>query len=198
MTREVHRYRIFLAAEPPLSAKQELADHLLPLRALADQSNIPARWVPSETYHLTLMFVGAADPSGVQDLITAFTALAEAMTTFEVSLRGGGVFPNHRYPSLLWVGQGEGVEPMTELARRSQDAASRLGYTQPDRPFRPHITVARLPKRRQVDIGDITASLAEFESEAFDLTEVALLESHLGKGPARYERIASFKLAARK
>jgi len=91
------------------------------------------------------------------------------------------------------------VEPtpeLLELERRVTAATSQCGFTREDRPYRPHITLAR---RRARSSRNGIASTAEKSLElkpftVFTAAEFALYESFLG-GAARYEIRERFPLA---
>jgi 2'-5' RNA ligase len=63
--------------------------------------------------------------------------------------------------------------------------ATALGWEPEPRPFRPHVTVARVRRGARPRIRDLPdAPQASFAGEA-----VVLYRSHLGGGPARYEAL---------
>jgi len=90
---------------------------------------------------------------------------------------------------VLWYGVADPHGAMATLATDLHDA---LGV-ELKAPYRPHLTLARA-RRAPVPA---TAWLAETAMPAGELLvdRVELLRSHLGAGPARYERLASASLA---
>jgi 2'-5' RNA ligase len=57
---------------------------------------------------------------------------------------------------------------------------------------RPHLTLARASKRG-ADARDAVVEVASVMA-AWEADEVALVRSHVGGGPARYETVATFPL----
>jgi 2'-5' RNA ligase len=125
--------RLFIAIELPADAKNELG------RLRVD---IPgARWVPSDQIHLTLAFLGEVDEAALERLTGQLARIQ--MTEFRVRFARTGCFPDHQRPRVLWVG----LEPeprLNTLAARVRDAVLACGIPQEERPFSPHITLARI------------------------------------------------------
>jgi len=114
-------------------------------------------------------------------------AAAPPMT---LCLAGGGRFGSLRRPQVAWVGLDGDVRPLVDLARRLADAARALGLPVEDRPFRPHLTLGRWRPGRLAD-GALPDRLADYRGPAWPVTEVRLLESHLGRAPS-YETVAAW------
>ena len=114
-------------------------------------------------------------------------AVAPAMT---LRLAGAGRFGSSRRPQVFWAGLDGDVEPLVGLAHRLAAAARRLDLPVEDRPFRPHLTIGRWPPRRPAD-GTLPERLAGYRGPAWPVTEVRLLESHLGPKP-RYDTVAEW------
>ena len=108
-------------------------------------------------------------------------------------LAGAGRFGSPRRPQVFWAGLDGDVAPLVELAERLGTAARKLRLAVEDRPFRPHLTLGRWAPRRPAD-GTLPDRLAEYAGPAWPVTEVRLLESHLGPKPT-YETVAAWPVA---
>ena len=126
------------------------------------------RWNRPEQRHLTVQFLGAVlDVAPVADFVAASALGREPFT---LSLGGGGAFPNARRASVLWLGVRHGSDQLTAFA------TSLSSLTSDDRPFRAHLTLARVTKSR--DLRHVVAALdACGESEAWTVDEVVLFDS---------------------
>ena len=122
----------------------------------------------------------------------AATAVAAA-PPMTLQLAGAGRFGSSRRPQVFWVGLDGDVRALTELAGRLAAAARALRLPVEDRPFRAHLTLGRWRPRRPAD-GGLPARLADYRGPGWPVTEVRLLESHLGPDP-RYEALASWGVA---
>ncbi|KAF0220873.1 MAG: hypothetical protein FD174_870 [Geobacteraceae bacterium] len=134
-------YRLFVAIDLPDDAKEVL-------RAICH--GLPeARWVPLDQLHLTLRFIGDADEH-------AFAAIKAALgevegAPFHLALRRIGHFPPGKRMRVLWVGI-EACEALTKLQQDVELALGTAGVPPEERPFSPHITLARF---REPPLGGI-------------------------------------------
>jgi 2'-5' RNA ligase len=124
------------------------------------------RWSRPEQRHLTLKFFGA-----VPDLAPVAQFVAESVRRrepFSLSLGGGGAFPNARRASVLWLGVHEGSDRLAELA---------APFATDDRPYRAHLTLARVSKAR-----DLRAAVDALDGcgtiEPWTVEEVVLYECY--------------------
>jgi 2'-5' RNA ligase len=150
------------------------------------------RWVQVETLHLTVRFVGATAPDRVVDVADAVGAAAAGVTGFEVELAGAGAFPDDRRPRTLWLGIDRGADELGALATRVNAMLTPLGWPDDDRPYRPHLTVARLdaaPRAEGIAVAQALAAAADGWRTGFSADEVVLFRSHLGGGPPRHEAV---------
>jgi 2'-5' RNA ligase len=110
-------------------------------------------------------------------------------------LAGAGRFGPVRRPQVFWAGLDGDVAPLVELAEWLATAAWALDLPVEDRPFRPHLTLGRWPPRRPAD-GTLPERLAGYRGPAWPVTEVRLIESHLGRR-SPYETVAAWPLTTR-
>lgn len=183
--------RLFVACELPEEVRRALGRLQDDLRRLgADR----LRWVRPESIHVTLKFLGDIDEARVDELSAA---LAEAVGPFELRLRLAklGGFGGARL-RVVWVGLEGDIDGLAALARRVEEALTRLGFPSERRPFAGHLTLARVPdavplaERRQ-----LASLIQRYRSPALPsmiLTEVTLMRSVLGPGGSVYSRIAVF------
>jgi RNA 2',3'-cyclic 3'-phosphodiesterase len=126
----------------------------------------------------------------VPRLLAAAAPAVAAAPAMTLRLATGGRFGPPRRPQVMWVGLDGDVRPLTDLARALADAARALGLPVEDRPFRAHLTVGRWRPRQPAD-GTLPALLADYRGPAWPVTEVRLLESHLGPEPT-YETVSAW------
>jgi RNA 2',3'-cyclic 3'-phosphodiesterase len=120
---------------------------------------------------------------------TAGSAVA-ATPPLTLRLAGGGRFGSRRRPSVRWACVDGDGEVLSALAGRLARVARSLRLPVEDRPFRAHLTLGRWRPGRPGD-GDLPDRLAGYRGPSWPVTEVELLESHLGPAP-RYERRAAW------
>lgn len=144
------------------------------------------RLTPPETCHLTLKFLGEVSESQAAEFCDALEEIREAR--FRLSLRGLGAFPGIHRPRVIWLGVSEPPE-LVALAKAVDQATARIVR---DKPFVPHITVARLPARPQaVSAGLLDGSLPPC---AFDVSEFAFMESLPSSSGTAHQVVRRFAL----
>jgi RNA 2',3'-cyclic 3'-phosphodiesterase len=184
--------RLFIAVPFPDDAVEPVVALVDEVRALGvPGGGRDVRWVRLDGLHLTLRFIGPTLPDRVAPAEEAVRAAARSIEPFEVGISGAGAFPAPQRPRALWLGVDEGVAGM-EAAARSVDAALvERGWATDDRPFRPHLTLARSDG---VPAGAAIATRLMERAPAlhvrFHVDRVGLYESLTGGGPARYEPLA--------
>jgi 2'-5' RNA ligase len=124
------------------------------------------------------------------DLLGAGAAAVRGTPSMNLRLAGAGRFGTTRRPQVLWAGLDGDVQPLVDLAERLRAAVGVLGLPLEDRPFRPHLTLARWRPGRPAD-GTLPDRLAGYRGPEWPAAEVRLLESHLGPAP-RYDTVASW------
>jgi len=175
--------RLFIAIELPDDAKRELG------RLWTD---IPgARRVPTEQIHLTLAFLGEVDEAVLERLTGELARIH--LPEFRLCFSGTGCFPGRHRPRVAWVG----LEPqprLTHLAAGVYEAVLACGIHQEERPFSPHITLARL---RQSPPRACDAFLDQHPKQKlppFPVREFTLFQSRLTPQGALHIPIRNFPL----
>ncbi|WP_097206916.1 RNA 2',3'-cyclic phosphodiesterase [Geodermatophilus sabuli] len=179
---------MFFAVTPPAPARDDLARALAPLR---EAPGAP-RWTAPDRWHLTLLFLGAVAEGAVAPLVAAAGPAVAATPALTLRLAGAGRFGSRRRPQVCWAGLGGDVGELGALAARLARAARGLCLPVEDRPFRAHLTLGRWRPGRPGD-GDLPDRLAGYRGPSWPVTEVELLESHLGS-TVRYDRLAAWPL----
>ena len=173
--------RLFIAVPLTEQARSKIADGLPPL---------PGRLVSSYNWHFTLRFLGnTAAP--LRDALIGSLRDARLGKKFSIRFGGLGAFPRAKRARIIWLGLTAGVRELTSLADAVEAAARRAGFPKETRPFKPHLTLSRIEPPHGVT--DILAAQSALDV-AMPVTEVALVRSSLGSGPAKYEVIHGFPL----
>lgn len=185
-TSEPRSLRLFVAIEIPPSAVDAVAAAVAPIR-----SAFPAaRWAPAENWHVTMKFLGAADPRRLDRIGERIDGVAAHAVAPRTRLSGLGCFPSAARARVLWVGLDDAPGRMAELAL-GLDAALSKDFKPETRPFSAHLTVARSdPPLDLTAVLDATAP----SSEPFTVRELVLVRSHLRRPAPRYEALRRFPL----
>jgi 2'-5' RNA ligase len=192
--------RLFIAVAVPRPVRAALAAVIEAARGGAGPSR-GVRWVADDGLHLTVRFLGATPPARVDAAAGALREAAASVRPFAIALAGAGAFPREDAPRALWLGLGAGAEELGALARGVDAALVRAGWPAEPRPFRAHLTLARCddPVDGRAALAALRRALGEAGPDAqrrWRSDELVLFESHLGRGPARYEAVAVGRLGA--
>jgi 2'-5' RNA ligase len=189
-----HRLFVAIPLPPgPLADCQALIDGV---RA-GPLGDVP-RWVHLANLHLTVRFLGDTPPDLVPDAAMAVRDAVSGARAFDVVLAGAGAFPAGRKARALWLGIERGAVELGALADALDPALEPLGWPPDDRPYRPHLTVARLDSAsigEGAAVADELRAAAERWTTSFRADRVVLYRSHLGGGPPRYEALLESRLA---
>jgi 2'-5' RNA ligase len=174
------RVRLFTALELPPAAVRALA-------AFRDAAADPAVWrpVPDASLHVTLAFMGPSDPAAVEPAGAVLRAAAGASPAPEAALGGPLLLPPRR-ARVLCAALADPQGALAALQARVAGGLAEAGLFRPEaRPFRPHVTVARLRPRARAP----RAVEAAPEPLAFAAEAVTLFASRLHPSGARYEAL---------
>lgn len=180
--------RIFIAI--PVSQAVRAAVAALPHPPAA-----PLRWVSEGQLHITLRFLGKISKHETDEALEATRAAAAGASALQLDARGVGAFPNPGRARVVWVGVTGQVAELRALQGSLEEQLAARGFARAERPFTPHITVARSGKPGPLPAGLRTRADQEFGSWQVDVLQ--LVESQLGPAGARYFVRQEFRLGIR-
>jgi RNA 2',3'-cyclic 3'-phosphodiesterase len=181
--------RLFVAVYPPPAALAHLDAALAP--CTPDWPGL--RWAPVEQWHLTLAFLGEVPDDRVDGLAERLARAAGRTPAMRLRLARFGAFPSARRARVCWAGVEGDVEPLRLLAARASAAARRAGIDVDDKPYRPHLTLAR-PRRPPLDVSGLAAAVGDYAGPWWPADAVRLVRSHLG-AQVRHESLAAWSLS---
>ena len=138
------------------------------------------RWIPESQLHFTLKFLGEIEEERVAAAKAAASAVSRARTEgpgpavpFRLGLEGLGAFPPRGPARVLWAGCSEGADALSALASAVEAAFTAEGFCREERPFSPHLTLARV---KDPDAGRrLARALAAVPPEPFGVVSVSSL-----------------------
>lgn len=173
--------RIFIALEIPPLMQDELAGMVRPLRA-----SMPGRFIPRENWHVTLAFLGDVPETLLPDVEDALDEAAKGIGHVTLAPDRLGKFGRSADAS-LWLGLADDPH-LSALAARLREELRRREFPFDDKPFLPHITLAR---RARIPKGDLPP--LPFPGPAL-ATRVAVFKSTLSREGASYEEMYGIDL----
>jgi 2'-5' RNA ligase len=187
--------RAFIAVLLPDEVKQSLSALQERLRS---GSSVPAKWVDPGNIHLTLKFLGNISPGMIGRITSAMETAAREIRPFRIQVKGLGAFPNANRVNIVWVGMEGDVERLALLQKRIDAQLSHLGFKSENRPFTPHLTIARIRDHASAEerrkLGRIIEDTAFDTSHPVDVSAVHLMKSQLTRQGPIYSVIAAVNL----
>ncbi|MEW2473172.1 RNA 2',3'-cyclic phosphodiesterase [Micromonospora gifhornensis] len=182
--------RLFIAVYPPAEAIGHLFSEVAGLRlSAAAAAGTNVRLVDPGKAHLTLAFLGEVDPTrltAVQQALRLAVATAGGGPPPMLRLGGGGRFGPGR-STVLWVDVHGDVDRLAALAGEVRGGLAAIGVPSDDKPFRPHLTIARPGDRMPPP--DVEADLAVLDNylgPPWPATELVLVHTHPGPPPTHH------------
>ena len=147
------------------------------------------RWSSPETWHITLQFLGETS-------VEKFGCLVRQLKTIKaqpvpIRLQGTGSFDR---AGVFFAGVNVSPE-LRQLEEQVLAATSQCGIVGEDRPYHPHVTLARAKGDARRALRDLkTRAQAGLDFPAFTAPEFLLFESFLDPNGARHEVRERFPL----
>jgi 2'-5' RNA ligase len=143
--------RSFLAFDMENEAVRK---RLAAVQSLLVQTGADLKLVEPQNIHITIRFLGDITPNMVEKVFEEMQKIQ--FTPFNVRINALGVFPDLRYPRVVWAGITEGADQLKTVFNQLEPRLRSLGFAPDSKGFSPHLTIAR------VKSGKNKAQLAEF------------------------------------
>ena len=165
------------------------------LELLLDRLRPAARiqWSRPENLHITTKFIGEWPNERLGELRAALAVL-EPRAPIPVHICKLGFFPNPRAPRVFWCGiEAPGLET---LAADTDRATSTVGVALDERTFSPHLTLARIKERLNLQpLREAIAALPSLDFGQFVASRFFLYQSQLRPGGSVYTKLAEWKFS---
>ena len=153
--------RVFVAVE---ISKGEV---LKKIQTFQKDIQINAKPTKIDQIHFTLEFLGEIDQVKCDQVKDVMKKIS--FSSFDISLKGVGGFPNMKNPRVIWIGVDKnGAEKLTSIANEIGMKLTALGFEN-SKKFKPHLTIFRVKKK----INGISAIMKECESMKFGTQTVS-------------------------
>ena len=181
----VERVRAFIAidVEDPI-----VLSRLVSVRDLFVSTGVPMKPVERSNMHITLRFLGEIPVSLVDEIYGLMRELV--FSVFEARVVGVGAFPSSVRPRVIWAGVREGGERIEEIYRFLEKGLRRLGFRPEREEFVPHITLARLKGRRNIErVVRLLEEYRDYEFGVFRVESIRLKQSILTRSGPIYRTL---------
>ncbi len=167
--------RIFIAVEIP---EGEVKNGIIDFVRVVSESGADLKPVEPQNIHLTLRFLGEVATAKLESIESELNKIV--FNSFDVSLRGVGVFPDYKRINVVWVAVNEGNIGLVDLYGKISNVLRGMGIPPDMRGLSPHITVARVRSgRNKENLSEIISRLKDVEFGTFHVDSFHLKKSTL-------------------
>jgi 2'-5' RNA ligase len=185
-------WRVFCAIELSATVCERVVDHLNKLQH--SFPDVRASWNRDGKFHLTLKFIGELPRARLERLLLAADRAANSLSPFNLSVEGSGAFPGKGTPKVLWLGINDPSGKLARLQTRLEEECAQAGFAKEERPFHPHLTLARLRQPRGVRPLAAAHKEVGFAAVESPVSELLVIHSELSSAGSRYSVISSHPL----
>jgi 2'-5' RNA ligase len=118
--------------------------------------------VDPQNIHITMRFLGDIKPAIVDQVHEAMKKVS--FTAVNCEIRGLGVFPDLRYPRVVWAGIRKGANELRNVFEQLEPNLQQLGFRPDPKGFSPHLTLARVKTgRNKAELAHCVQDLADYD-----------------------------------
>ncbi len=181
--------RLFVGIDLPEKFRKRIGD----IQKDIGEKNAGIKFVEPENLHYTLKFLGDVSEEGVEEIKNILAGVAEGVQKFTAEISNLGYFGSGSHIRVLWIGVGKGRE---EFIKLSETVDKKLSYIRKDEfPPSPHLTIGRVNfvKEKERFLEQLK-TFNNVEIGSFEVKELKLKQSVLGRGGPVYKGLADFEL----
>jgi 2'-5' RNA ligase len=177
--------RLFIAVEMNSAVEESARDVINELRDRAARLAPRARitWASPDRLHVTVRFIGQADEARTQAIRSALGPTIDG-PIFDLTVEGVGSFPPRGAPRVFWAGLSDGRSGLLDVERAVSARLESLVAPE-DRPYSPHLTLARVKDPAGLARAALLEGLTGRRFGRVHVDAITLFESRMSpKGPA--------------
>jgi 2'-5' RNA ligase len=151
--------------------------------------------VDPDNLHVTLKFLGPTKLDLVPEVRARMERAAQSRASCELSIVGLGVFPHAQRPNVVWAGLQE-ADMLSSLAADLEADLEPYGFPRENRPFAPHLTLARVKAKPPDSLPGLLSRHAKTLFGQAQIEHVEFIRSESGPDGSRYTVLAAAPLGA--
>lgn len=178
--------------------KQRLTPHFT--------KDVRITWGQPNSFHLTIRFLGDTDEQLLPLMREALDTIHQPHSAIEIPIERLEAFPTLQKPRVLWVGpsvewlRNDAAKQLLAWHQQIESCCCSLGFAPDDKPFTPHLTLARI-KMGERQVGPLLAQSGVCDRPlalgAIAVESLALIKSDLRPTGPRYTKIWEVKVGRR-
>ncbi len=168
--------RLFIA----LPIDEDIRTRLLPLHQFFTGCTQTIKPVHPDHFHITMKFMGECEGNTARSIESAFMDIPLSGTAMDYTVKGIGMFPNEKKPSVIWTGIHTDLPRIREIWKAVETFALEFGIPGEKRSFIPHLTIARVRKGMKLT-EKIQRHLKEYSDTVFGSSRFTTLRLYRSK-----------------
>jgi 2'-5' RNA ligase len=132
------------------------------VQAKLTQTGADLKPVEPQNIHITMRFLGDITPRMADKVHEAMRQVS--FSAFDCNIHGMGVFPDLRYPRVVWAGIKKGADELRNVFSQLEPNLIRLGFRPDNKGFSPHLTLARVRSgRNKTELANCIKELVDYD-----------------------------------
>lgn len=136
--------RTFIAIE----LDEEIKKALTKIQSEFKNIDLDIKWVKPQNIHLTIKFLGEVKESKIPEINQALKETCNYIKPFVIETENLGVFPNIKFPRVIWAGLKEENEELKKLVNLLEEKLVKLKFSKEKRGFSAHLTLGRFRSQK--------------------------------------------------
>lgn len=189
-TADTDHWRLFVAIAFPSALKDECGKLIQRLKTGTQFCGAYPTWVKTASLHLTLAFLGSTPVSKVPEIESIMRVAGADMNALRLRLGGVSLFPSAKNPRVIALHLSGDVAKLQQIQGALNHRLATAGFPIDHRPFRPHITLARIKSMRGLaGLRDLVQTHRDSMVGECLVHGLTLYRSHLLPDGAEYETV---------
>lgn len=140
---------------------EAVLERIIRVQRQLESAKARLKLVEPKNVHVTMRFLGEISPSTVDLIRKAMDEMK--FYEFKIRLKGLGAFPKPTFPRAIWIGVREGNDELTRIYSEMESKLRGIGIRPENRPFHPHVTIARLKGGEKSKIVEVIDAMSDYE-----------------------------------
>lgn len=179
--------RCFIAVAVP----EELKDKIFEVQSKLKQIGANLKLVEKENLHFTVKFLGEIEEDQIKEVKEFLGSLEEK--SFEISIKGLGVFPTEDYIKVVWLGVEKNQDIFLNLIKKINKNLDKIRKEKKE--LNTHLTIARVRSaKNKNELKTVIQDLKEIKIGKMQVSSLKLISSELTPEGPKYTELAEFEL----
>ncbi len=154
------------------------------------------KWVEPKLIHLTIKFLGEIEDTRADQIAQTLESVCGGHKGFDIEFSTVGSFG--RPPKVIWLGTKKVTAQLEKLAQDIEQAFENLGFEKEQRPFSPHLTIARVKERRpDTQLIEVIGGFGKIDAQSVKADSVCFYKSQLTSAGPVYTLLKKINLKIR-